>query len=333
MLHKRQVIKIDKERTRLAADSLLDDRANDELDEKFQKENAYLPLVRVALESDPDKKRGIASAIKILAMRRGDIDRSAALRLLPKDLPVSAVARPFLIPALVDSESQERRLKVVSSLLRAKLTTLKHQLTEAQLKAQANLFVVQQQQFKSMKLGDPLHSLQPFKARVSSSASPTFPDVIIVKHFFPRHVVIQAKITNNSFVVDGRALGNLAFVVAESSDDAIQPSSTQILIKVLPYQTTGSAWCVLVASPNRMEGTAVLTCELRYTVFGVDTTSGTPLNFGSVGGGGGGHGHTGIGSGGGGGVGGGGGIAGISTGGRTFVEEIQDIEILPSHFS
>jgi len=31
--------------------------------------------------------------------------------------------------------------------------------------------------------------------------------------------------------------------------------------------------------------------------------------------------------------GGGGGVIGISTGGRTFVEEIQDIEILPSHFS
>ncbi|OEU14510.1 hypothetical protein FRACYDRAFT_241057 [Fragilariopsis cylindrus CCMP1102] len=301
MLHKRRVIQIEKERARLAADSMLDDRANDELDEKFQKENAYLPLVRVALESDPDKKRGIASAIQILAMRRGDIDQSAALKLLPNNLPVSAVARPFLIPALVDSESQARRLKVVSSLLRAKHTALKHQLTEAQLKAQANLYVVQQ--FKSMNLGEPLHSNKPFKARPSSSASSTFPDVIIVKHFFPRHVVIQAKVSNNSFAVDDRALGNVSFVVAESSEDAIQPSM-QIPIKILPYKTTGSAWCVLVASPNRMEGTAILTCELRYTVLGVDTASGTPLNFGQG-----------------------------ATTGRTFVEELQDVEVFASHFS
>lgn len=304
ILHGRRKVQIEKERAQLAADSLLDDRANDELDEKFQKENAYLPLVRVALESDPAKQRGISSAIQILAMRRGDIDRSAALRLLPNNLPVSAVARPFLIPALVDSESQARRLKVVSSLLRAKHTALKHQLTDAQLKAQANLYVVPQ--FRAMNLGEPLHSTKPFKARPSTSASPTFPDVIIVKHFFNRHLIIQAKITNNSLAVDGRALGNLAFVVAESSEDAIQPASSaaQVPIKVLPFHTTGSAWCVLVASPNRMEGTAVLTCELRYTVLGVDATSGTSLSFGQG-----------------------------ATTGRTFVEELQDIEVFASHFS
>ena len=304
MLHARRKVRIEKERARLAADSMLDDRANDELDERFQKDNSYLPLVRVALESDPDKERGIASAIQILAMRRGDIDRSAALRLLPHNLPVSAVARPFLIPALVESESLTRRLKVVSSLLRARHTSLKHQLTDAQLKAQANLFVVQQ--FKNMKLGPPLHSTKPFKARPSSSASPTFPDVIIVKHFFARHLIIQAKVTNNSPAVEGRALGSLAFVVAESSEDAIQPAplSAQIPIKVLPYHTTGSAWCVLVAAPSRMEGTAVLTCELRYTVLGVDAATGTPLTFGQG-----------------------------ATAGRTFVEEIQDVEVFASHFS
>ena len=305
MLHGRRKSKIEKERARLAADSLLDDRANDELDDRFQKENAYLPLVRVALDSDPDKKRGISSAIQILAMRRGDIDRSAALRLLPNNLPVSAVARPFLIPALVDSESQTRRLKVVSSLLRAKHTALKHQLTDAQLKAQANLYVVPQ--FKSMNLGPLLHSTKPFKARPSSSASPTFPDVTIVKHFFSRHLIIQAKVNNNSLAVEGRALGNLAFVVAESSEDAIQPaaSSAQVPIKVLPYDTTGSAWCVLVAAPTRMEGTAILTCELRYTVLGVDAASGTPLSFGQ----------------------------GAASMGRTFVEEIQDVEVFASHFT
>lgn len=82
--------------------------------------------------------------------------------------------------------------------------------------------------------------------------------------------------------------------------------------------------CVFVASPNRMKGTAVLTCELRYRiVFGVDTASCTPMNFGSGGGGG----QTRIGSG----I--DGGIAGLSTGGRSFVEEIRDIEIFPNHCS
>jgi Vam6/Vps39-like protein vacuolar protein sorting-associated protein 39 len=301
MLHERRQIRKEKERARLAANGMLDDRATDELDRRFEKENAYLPLIRVALETDADRKRGTAAAIQILAMRRNEIDRAAALRLLPKNVPVSAVARPFLIPALVDSESQARRLKVVSSLLRARHTALKQQLTEAQLKAQANLHVVAQ--LRSMNLGEPIHSTKPFKARPSSSASSTFPDVMIVKYFFPRHVVIQAKVTNNSYAVDGRALGNIAFVVAESSEEAIQPS-TQVPIKVLPFKSTGSAWCVLLAAPNRMEGTAILTCELRYTVLGVDATSGTPVSFGGQG-----------------------------TSGRTFVEELQDIEVFASHFS
>jgi hypothetical protein len=301
MLHERRQHRKEKERARLAASGMLDDRTTDELDRRYEKDNAYLPLVRVALEADVDKKRGTASAIQILALRRSEIDRGAALRLLPNNVPVSAVARPFLIPALVDSESQARRLKVVSSLLRARHTALKQQLTEAQLKAQANLHVVPQ--LKSLNLGEPLHSTKPFKARPSSSASSTFPDVVIVKHFFPRHVVIQAKVSNNSYSVDGRALGNIAFVVAESSEEAIQPS-IQVPIKVLPFKATGSAWCALVASPNRMEGTAILTCELRYTVLGVDATSGTPVSFGGQG-----------------------------TSGRTFVEELQDIEVFASHFS
>jgi hypothetical protein len=76
-----------------------------------------------------------------------------------------------------------------------------------------------------------------------------------------------------------------------------------IPIKVLPFGSTGSCWFVMVANPNRMEGTAILTCELRYTVLGVDATTGAPLSFG--------HGST----------------------GRTFVEELQDLEILPSYFS
>ncbi|KAL3938280.1 MAG: hypothetical protein SGBAC_006782 [Bacillariaceae sp.] len=296
--YEQQIARREAERARLAARGILDDQRDDSASKS--EDCVYLPLVRVALESDPDKKRGVTAAIQVLALRRGAIDRAAALRLLPKNVPVSAVARPFLIPALVESESQARRLRVVSSLLRARHIALKQQLTDAQLKAQAHLHVVPQ--LKSLNFGDPLHSTKPLKIKPSISASATFPEVIVIQHFFPRHVVIQAKITNSSGVIDGRALGNVAFVVAESSEEGIQPMQ-QISIKVLPYGSTGSCWFVLVASPSRMDGNAILTCELRYTVLGVDATTGAPLSFG--------HGSS----------------------GRTFVEELQDLEILPSYFS
>jgi hypothetical protein len=218
---------------------------------------------------------------------------------LPENVPVSAVARPFLIPALVDSESQIRRLTVTAALLRAKYVSLKQQLTEAQIKSQASLHAVPQ--LKSLNLGDPLHSSKPFKARPAHSASLTFPEVMIVKHFFPRHLIIQAKVTNNATSVDGRTLGDVAFVVAESSEEAIQPT-LQVPLKALPYRSTGSVWCVLSAAPQRIDGMAVLTCELRYTVLAVDATTGAPLSF-----------------------------SGGS--GRIYVEELQDLEVQAAHFS
>ena len=303
--YERQQARLEAERARMAAAGFVDDREDlnpftENLQSASGENCAYLPLVRVALQSDVDKKRGTTAAIQVLALRRSVIDRAAALRLLPKNVPVAAVARPFLIPALVESESQARRLKVVSSLLRARHNKLKQQLTDAQLKAQAHLHIVPQ--LKAMNIGEPLHSTKPFKARPSSSASSTFPDVMITKYFFPRHVVIQAKVTNNSLTVDGRPLGNVAFVVAESSEEAIQPSIS-VPIKLLPYKASGSAWCALMANPNRMEGTAILTCELRYTVMGVDTATGTPMTFGAV------------------------------VSGRNFVEELQDLEVSASNFS
>ena len=260
---------------------------------------AYLPLVRVALESDPDTERGTKAAIQVLALRSGSIDRAAALRLLPESVPVSAVARPFLIPALVDSESEIRRLKVTAALLRAKYVSLKQKLTDAQIKSQSSLHGLPQ--LKHLNLGDPLHSTKPFKARPALSASSTLPEVMIVKHFFLRHLVIQAKVTNSAAAVEGRALGDVAFVVAESSEDAIQPLM-QIPIKSLPHRSTGSAWCVLSAAPARMDGMALLTCELRFTVLAVDAATGAPLSFGGG-------------------------------AGRTYVEELQDLEAHAGHFS
>jgi hypothetical protein len=279
-----------------------------------EEDNAYLPLIRVALDSE-DTDRGTATAIKVLALRRGSIDRAAALRLLPSDVPVSAVARPFLIPALVDSESQVRRLTVTSALLRARYLRLKDQLTTAQLKAQANLAVVPA--LRSLNLGEPLHSSKAFRARTTSSQpARSMPDVQIVKHFFPRHLVIQARVTNSSPTSGGhpasyssvgaghlevaRTLSDIAFVVAESSEEeAIQPL-LQVPIAVLPPGMTGSAWCVLTAQPRSMDGsTAALTCELRYTVQSSDAASN---------------------------------LVGPALAGRTYVEELQDLEVHAAHF-
>ena len=291
---------------------------------KRAEDNAYLPLVRVALDS-ADTERGITAAIQVLALRRSSIDRAAALRLLPSGVPVSAVARPFLIPALVDSESQVRRLTVVSALLRARYLRLKDELTVAQLKAQANIHIVPQ--FRSIDLGEILHSSNAFRVRTSTTASSTMPDLMVVKHFFHRHLIIQAKVTNttgsrgqnNDFTVAtnsnqvGRVLSDIAFVVAESSEEEAIQSMLQVPIKVLPVQMTGSAWCVLHADPAQMDGaTALLTCELRYTVQPADFSSSRGISTA--------------------------GAAGIMSSpatsmGRTFVEELQDLEVHAAHFS
>jgi len=258
---------------------------------------AYLPLVRVVLECSESPEEGTTAAIQVLALRRGLIDWGSALRLLPQDVPVSAVARPFLIPVLVESESQVKRLTVASSLLRVRYLSLKQQLTAAQLKAQENIHVVPQ--LRNLRLGDPLHSTKPFRARPSSSASPTFPDVMIIKHFFPRHMIIQAQVKHN---LDGRSLGDVTFVVAESSEEAIQPS-LQVPLKVLPFNVQGSTWCVLNASPQRMDSLAILTCELRYTI--LDAERG--VRFAS--------------------------LESVDTMPRTYVEELQDLEVYANHFS
>jgi len=250
-----------------------------------EEENAYLPLVRVALDSDK-KEQGIASAIKLLALRRGSIDRAAAIRMLPAGVPVSAIARPFLIPALIDSDSQRRRLTMTSALLRAKYLRLKDELTIARLRAQADLHVVPQ--FKALDLGELLHTSKGIRARSNSSEASLMPDLLIIKHFFPTYLIIQAKVTNSS----QKAILNIRFVVAESSDEAIHPS-LQLPITTLPPGMTGSAWCALEAHASRMDGNAAqLTCELRYTHQSMDGGAG-----------------------------------------RSYVEELQDLEVHAGHFS
>lgn len=270
-------------------------------------ECAYIPLVKVALNADPDLDRGVTAAIQVLALRRNVIDKSAALRLLPKNIPLSEMARPFLIPAVVENQSQVRRLTVASALLRSRYMQLKKKLTEAQLKSQASLHTVPALQ--KLNLGQHLHSSKPTKARlVHPASSSNFPEVLLVKHFFSRHLVIQAQVMNvnssQTFQDDVRTLTDVAFVVAESSDEALLPT-LQVPLKTLPPRATGSAWCVLSASPQRLDGTAFLASELRFTVLEVDA-AGAPLTFVE---------------------------ANAPRYGRQFVEELQDMEIHHSEFS
>ena len=269
------------------------------------KKCAYIPLVKVALSSDPDSDRGTAAAIQVLALRRDSIDKAAALRLLPKNIPMSSVVRPFLIPAVVENESQVRRLTVASSLMRSRYMQLKLKLNDAQLKSQSTL-----QGALALKrlshLGDPLYSSKPVKARpVHAAASHYYPDVMLVKHFFPRYLVIQAQIMNTNSMNATRTLADVAFVIAESSDEALVPTM-DLPLKTVPPGASGSVWCILAASPQRLDGAAFLTCELRFTVLDVDAATGTPLNFSE-----------------------GANAAGF---GRTYVEELQDIEVRHSEF-
>jgi len=282
-------------------------RGDSESMKRLQHECAYIPLVRVALSSDTDTDRGTAAAIQVLALRRNSIDKAAALRLLPKNLPVSSLVRPFLIPAVVEDQSQVRRLTMTSSLLRSRYVNLKQKLTEAQLKSQSSIQTAPALQ--KLNLGDPLHSSKPIRARPVHAASQYYPDVMLTKHFFHRHLVIQAQIMNNSSSQgnnSARTLANVAFVVAESSDEALVPTM-ELPLKTIPPGATGSVWCVMAASPQRLDGAAYLTCELRFTVLEVDAETGTPLDFNE-------------------------GLNASDGFGRTYVEELQDIDIRHTEF-
>jgi hypothetical protein len=269
---------------------------------------AYIPLVKVALSMDPDIDRGTAAAIKVLALRRDRIDK-AAVRLLPKNTPMSSLVRPFLIPAVVEDESQVRRLTIASSLLRSRMIQLKKKLVEAQLESQASLH--SSPALQRLNLGALLHSSKSVAARPVHAASLHYPDVLLTKHFFPRHFVIQAQVTNNpaTSMTDqnyARTLANVAFVIAESSDDALVPTM-ELPLKTLPHRATGSAWCVVAANPQRLDGAAFLTCELRFTVLTVDADTGMPLKFSES--------------------------INSSIGlGQTFVEELHDIEVRHTEF-
>ena len=112
--------------------------------------------------------------------------------------------------------------------------------------------------------------------------------------------MIQAQVTNTA---SGQTLADLALVIAESSDEALQPTM-EIPLKALPPRVTGSAWVVLTASPQRLE-TCFLTCELRYTVVSGDASTGAHFHVNAESG------------------------SGV---GKLCVEEIQDIEVRHDEF-
>lgn len=261
----------------------------------------YLPLISVALDATEDPTEGIDAAIKVLSLRRQNIDRSAALRLLPRNIPISTLSKSFLVPALIDGESKARRMEVVSSLLKAKYVKLKQALTEAQIKSQSSINTVPG--LRSLNLGDPIYVSKPFKARPSSNGLSYFPDITITKYFFNRFVVIQSTVQNSSPGISAKTLGDLQLIIAESSDDALIPS-INIAVKILPSGMKGSSWCVLAASPQRLDGSAILTCEFRYKIVNIDIATGAPLNFDEDNG----------------------------MFDKLFVEEIQDIEIRRAEF-
>ena len=74
-----------------------------------------------------------------------------------------------------------------------------------------------------------------------------------------------------------------------------------MLLLTLSPNVVGRSWCVLA---QRLDGTAILACELRYRVLDIDTVTDALLTFsGNF----------------------------VSTG-RSFVKEIQDVDIRRAEF-
>jgi hypothetical protein len=150
-----------------------------------EEDNAYLPWFE--LPSSRKIRNGDGSSDPSLALRRGNIDRRSPTT--ASKCSSLAVARPFSYSCPSDSESQCRRLTVVSLAL-ARYLRLKESLTAAQLKAQANLRGSTATQSNFMTLCTNQCVLCSPERQMASS---TMPDVMIVATLFPRHLVIQAK--------------------------------------------------------------------------------------------------------------------------------------------
>ena len=139
-------------------------------------------------------------------------------------------------------------------------------------------------------MGELISSSKGTRVRSVGGANANFPFTLVVtKHIFPRHLVLQCTVTNvgGGTGVDGSSnISGISFVVAESSDEMLSQISV-VKIRNLPQNTSSSCYCVLSKLDRVVDSNIVLTCEVRYSSGGVesigrgDTAEGSDL-FGGV---------------------------------------------------
>eukprot|EP00520_Triparma_pacifica_P017576 CAMPEP_0118671908 /NCGR_PEP_ID=MMETSP0785-20121206/22253_1 /TAXON_ID=91992 /ORGANISM="Bolidomonas pacifica, Strain CCMP 1866" /LENGTH=1080 /DNA_ID=CAMNT_0006566825 /DNA_START=102 /DNA_END=3342 /DNA_ORIENTATION=+ len=213
---------------------------------------AYLPLVEAALDNDC-----VDDAIQVMVSRREVIDQGAALRALPPDTPIQAL-KNFLVPSLKSNASKLRQLSVAANLIRARQQELQKLKLSTNLFAQSTLESVIE--LKGWKLGMKKGESGPMKVQHNLQHSNQFPFAVeLTKHFFKRHVVLQAKISNKGDV----KIYDCAFNVAEVSDDVLMPS-VLCPIPLLPSGSSSCSFSVLERRAQAMDP-VVLTTELRWT--------------------------------------------------------------------
>jgi hypothetical protein len=213
---------------------------------------AYLPLIEAALENDC-----VEDAIEVMVSRRNVIDQGSALRALPPETPIQAL-NDFLVPALKSNASKLRQLSVAANLVRARQQELQKLKLSTNLVAQSSLDSVME--LKGWKLGTKKGESSLMKVSHNNlQNSAQFPFTVeLTKHYFKRHVVLQAKINNKGDV----NVYECALMVAEVSDDVLQPSAT-VNIPLLPPGGTSCSFAVLERRAQAVEA-VVLTSEMRW---------------------------------------------------------------------
>ena len=212
---------------------------------------AYLPLIEAALDNDC-----VEDAIEVMISRKDVVDQGAALRALPPETPMQSL-RNFLVPALKSKASKFRQLSVAANLIRARQQELQKLKLNTNLLAQSTLENVVE--LKGWKLGAKRGESTPIKVHHNLQHSNQFPFTVdLTKHFFKRHVVLQARITNTG----NQNVYDCGWAVAEVSDDALQPT-VQLNIPLLPPNAASCSFNVLERRAQAVEA-VVLTTEMRW---------------------------------------------------------------------
>ena len=210
----------------------------------------YLPLIEAALE------KSIDDAITIMILRKDVIDQAAAVRALPPETPLASL-KGFLVPALKSRASKLRQLSIAANLIRARHTELQNKKINKILMSQSSLEKVIAT--KGWKFGAKKSSSSPVKVQNKFQHNSDFPfHVVLTKHFFSRHVVVQAAVTNTG----DRDVYDCGWTVVDTSDDCLQPS-TQLPISLLPPKCSSSSFTIL-DQRDRISDAIVLTTELRW---------------------------------------------------------------------